>query len=235
AVAVVVVAVVATGGAVLAAAGASLAIGATATTALTVAGGTFTAYSTIQSLRQRDLFNNEISQEEADFNLGMGLGGLFAGPAAKLGGKLGTRVFKPNLAISAADEVASVATVTDDVVQPTGQFYSVAYEMKLANNLYPGKGAYSHFKAANTALDDAISSDAIFANSIKQLGITIPKTPAGTITGNKIPNWVWHHGTDIGVMQLVPQVQHTNGSIFWRTLHPTGKGGMSIWGGGYKR
>ena len=235
AVAVVVVAVVATGGAVLAAAGASLAIGATATTALTVAGGTFTAYSTIQSLRQRDLFNNEISQEEADFNLGMGLGGLFAGPAAKLGGKLGTRVFKPNLAISAADEVASVATVTDDVVQPTGQFYSVAYEMKLANNLYPGKGAYSHFKAANTALDDAISSDAIFANSIKQLGITIPKTPAGTITGNKIPNWVWHHGTDTGVMQLVPQVQHTNGSIFWRTLHPTGKGGMSIWGGGYKR
>ncbi|WP_394345008.1 hypothetical protein [Chryseobacterium taihuense] len=37
-------------------------------------------------------------------------------------------------------------------------------------------------------------------------------------------------------MQLVPKRQHSNipGGIFWNTLHPGGKGGMSIWGGGYR-
>jgi RHS repeat-associated protein len=116
---------------------------------------------------------------------------------------------------------------------PNGRFYSVAYETKLPNTLYPGKSPYIHFKTANTALADAMASDATFANSMKQLGISIPKTNTGTISGGKIPNWVWHHSSEPGVMQLVPQMQHTNGSIFWFTLHPDYRGGMSIWGGGY--
>lgn len=107
--------------------------------------------------------------------------------------------------------------------------------MKLASNLYAGKGPYSHFKVANTSLAEAMASDANFANSMKQLGITVPTTRLGTITGGKISNWVWHHSTEPGVMQLVPQAQHTNGSIFWKILHPGGRGGMSIWGGGYNR
>lgn len=38
-------------------------------------------------------------------------------------------------------------------------------------------------------------------------------------------------------MQLVPKSQHPSipGGIFWNTMHPGGKGGMSNWGGGYKR
>lgn len=116
-----------------------------------------------------------------------------------------------------------------------GSFYSVAFETTISNTLYPLKGPYSHFKAANTALNTAITSDAIFANSMKQLGFLVPKTPSGIITGGKIPNFVWHHGGQPGVMQLVPQRHHTSGSVFWNTLHPGGRGGMSIWGGGYKR
>ncbi|MPR31925.1 RHS repeat-associated core domain-containing protein [Salmonirosea aquatica] len=118
---------------------------------------------------------------------------------------------------------------------PNGNFYSVAFETKIPNSLYPNKGSYSHFKAANTALSEAMATDATFANNMKSLGISIPRTNGGTITGGKIPNWVWHHNTEPGVMQLVPQIQHTNGSIFWNTLHPGGRGGMSIWGGGYRK
>lgn len=70
---------------------------------------------------------------------------------------------------------------------------------------------------------------------MKQFVIVIPTTKTGTITGGKIANWVWHHSTEPGVMQLVPQVQHTNGSIFWKTLHQGGRGGMSLCGGGYNR
>jgi RHS repeat-associated protein len=116
---------------------------------------------------------------------------------------------------------------------PNGKFYSVAYETKLPNTLYPGKSPYIHFKTANTALADAMASDATLANSMRQLGISVPRTNAGTISGGKIPNWVWHHSSEPGVMQLVPQMQHTNGSLFWFTLHPDYRGGMSIWGGGY--
>lgn len=116
---------------------------------------------------------------------------------------------------------------------PDGKFYSVAFETKIPSNLYPGRGAHSHFKAANTALAETMASDVAFANSMKQLGIGVPRSSAGSITGGKIPNWVWHHSTETGVMQLVPQIQHTTGSMFWKTLHPGGKGGMAIWGGGY--
>lgn len=113
---------------------------------------------------------------------------------------------------------------------PSGAQYSVAFEMKLANNLYPGKGYFTHFKAANTSLSSAMISDATFANSMSRLGISIPRSSTGAILGKSPAGWVWHHDVGAGVMQLVPKVQHTTGSIFWNTLHPGGAGGMSIWG-----
>lgn len=121
--------------------------------------------------------------------------------------------------------------------EATGAYYSVAYEMKLAENLYPGKSGYIHFKAANTALAKAIESDSKFAVGISNLGITIPRSSKGTIKGISPANWVWHHNVDEGIMQLVPKSQHPSipGGIFWKTMHPDGKGGMSIWGGGYKK
>lgn len=114
--------------------------------------------------------------------------------------------------------------------EANGSFYSVAYEMKLSSNLYPNIYRGAHFKAANEALDIVISADARFASSMSELGITIPRSPAGSILGKSPANWVWHHDIGVGVMQLVPKYQHTVNSIFWETLHPYGVGGYSIWG-----
>jgi RHS repeat-associated protein len=112
----------------------------------------------------------------------------------------------------------------------TGAQYSVAYEMKLASNLYPGKSYYTHFQAANKSLSNAMASDAAFSTTISKLGITIPRSSTGTIGGTSPTNWVWHHDINAGVMQLVPKSQHTLGSTFWKTMHPNGMGGMAIWG-----
>jgi A nuclease of the HNH/ENDO VII superfamily with conserved WHH len=75
-----------------------------------------------------------------------------------------------------------------------------------------------------------MGSDAAFSSSMSELGISIPTSPAGSIMGRSPSGWVWHHGVENGSMQLVPQIQHTNGSIFWGTMHPGGAGGMAIWG-----
>lgn len=115
---------------------------------------------------------------------------------------------------------------------PDGKFYSVAYEMKLNPTSYPKNTPYMHFKEANTSLNNAMKSNPTFA----ELGITVPKSPTGNIMGKAPADWVWHHDRAEGIMQLVPKSQHPNipGGIFWETLHPdAGKGGMSIWGGGY--
>jgi len=112
-------------------------------------------------------------------------------------------------------------------------YYSVAYEMKLADDLYPGKSSYLHFKSANTSLAETMAADAKFAESMAELGINIPRSSAGSILGKSPTNWVWHHDIGSGMMQLVPKSQHTIGSFYWGIMHPGGKGGMSIWGGGY--
>lgn len=112
---------------------------------------------------------------------------------------------------------------------PNGSFYSVAFEAELPTSLY-SKGYYSHFKSANTSLSNAIATDATFANSMSELGVSIPRSATGNILGKSPSNWVWHHNVNAGVMQLVPKVQHSAGSMFWNTLHPGGVGGMAIWG-----
>lgn len=112
---------------------------------------------------------------------------------------------------------------------PTGQYYSVAYEMTLSKKLYPGVNASRHFTAANKAMLSTLN-----ASTRKSLNIVMKTRSNGSVVMNKSPhNWVWHHDVGNGVMQLVPKPQHTPGSIFWNTLHPGGKGGMAIWGGGY--
>ncbi|MDR3736355.1 MAG: SpvB/TcaC N-terminal domain-containing protein, partial [Acidobacteriaceae bacterium] len=81
-----VVAVVATGGAALAviAPVAAEAVAASGIgTALAVAGGAVTVANTVQSVRRRDLWNNPISREEANYNLGFGVGTALGGAAAK--------------------------------------------------------------------------------------------------------------------------------------------------------
>jgi len=85
-----VVAIVATGGAALAviAPAAAEALAASATvaavgTGLQVAGVGLLAANTVQSVRQRDLLNNPISEDQANFNLGFGLGAAAGGTVAK--------------------------------------------------------------------------------------------------------------------------------------------------------
>ena len=99
AVTVAVVAVVATGGAALAAIApaASAAIASSGVgTALAVTGGAVAVANTVQSVRQRDLWNNPISEEEANFNLGLGIGsfagGALARPVAGAGSALGQSI-----------------------------------------------------------------------------------------------------------------------------------------------
>ena len=124
----------------------------------------------------------------------------------------------------------SLKSASVDAAVADGSYYSVAYETKLPSNLYPGKGYYTHFKAANEALHAAIQADPIFASSIQELGITIPRSATGSILGKSPVNWVWHHDIKVGVMQLTLKAQHTTKSIFWDTMHPNGVGGMHLWG-----
>ncbi|GEM_PF-5210236 len=120
--------------------------------------------------------------------------------------------------------VASVAEVVIEETATEGSFYSIAFETKLSGDLYSGGTYYSHFKAANTALESGMAPEVM-----SELGITVPKSSTGSILGKSPTNWVWHHGTEQGVIQLVPKTQHTVGSPYWGTMHPVGKGGMSLW------
>lgn len=97
-----------------------------------------------------------------------------------------------------------LSTLKTSVSVATGEFYSVAFEAKISSELYPTKGPSTHFRAANNALAEAMSSNVSFASSMEQLKIVVPRTKTGIVSAGKIPNWVWHHSTEPGVMQLVP-------------------------------
>jgi RHS repeat-associated protein len=109
-----------------------------------------------------------------------------------------------------------------------GSFYSAAYEMAL-DALDLGKSRPVQFNRANAALDAAMQADSEFAAQMEEL---IPGVgdSVSSVGGRATPEgWIWHHAEDTGIMQLVPEAQHTPGSIFWDTLHPGGKGGYSTW------
>jgi RHS repeat-associated protein len=116
------------------------------------------------------------------------------------------------------------------VSRPTGAFYSVAYEMRLSPGAYPSLSRGAHFQMANEALLTAMKGDVCVANAMRQLGISLERTPMGLAPRRPPVGWTWHHGTQPGIMQLTPRAQHTTGSIWWDTLHPGGRGGYSIWG-----
>lgn len=114
---------------------------------------------------------------------------------------------------------------------PKASQYSVEFETKLSENLFPGGSYRSHFKASNTALAEAMASDVRFATSMTELGIKIPYGVRGGIKGKSPSGWVWHNSVEPGVMQLVPKLQHPSipGGYFWNIMHPNYKGGNSIW------
>jgi RHS repeat-associated protein len=114
----------------------------------------------------------------------------------------------------------------DDVargVKPGG--YSVAFETTIAKT---GAGTReAHKAAANHDLAGAMS-DKEFGQMLSSLGVK-PVGGTGTPAGFR-----WHHAKDRpGTMQLVPEAQHTSGSIFQDMLHPGGSGGFAQWGRGW--
>jgi hypothetical protein len=108
----------------------------------------------------------------------------------------------------------------------SGRAYSVAFETTLEE---VGAGTRAaHFKAANTALSESLS-----AETLEELGISVPRSNAGTILGESPSGWTWHHVPDQpGVMQLVPRAMH-QGSTWQPLLHPGGVGGFKLWGADY--
>ena len=130
------------------------------------------------------------------------------------------------------------SSVADDMIGassklPDGNFYSVAYRTELSPSSYSGIYRGSHFKEANGLLNQAMLADDVFSKMIDDLGIVIPKRQStGTILPNSPTNWVWHHNTEKGIMELVRKSQHpsTPGGIFWNIMHPNGKGGFALWG-----
>ena len=121
------------------------------------------------------------------------------------------------------------------------EVYSVAYEVKLPDNMYPGMSDARHFQEANKQLHAAFNADAEFAQEMEALypgiiegvqpgkrGAYPRKSPTKDVT--------WHHEVRRkGILQLMPIEQHTAKGKIQSALHPQGRGGMEIWGGERKR
>jgi hypothetical protein len=120
----------------------------------------------------------------------------------------------------------------DARAEPTGEFYTVVFEMRLPRRLRR-KTRTVHFHRANAALDAALRSDPALAALMEELIPGLRASLAKT-KGRRLPqDWVWHHGIEPGTMQLTLVSQHAD-SKFREAFHPKGKGGYAIWGAGKK-
>lgn len=127
---------------------------------------------------------------------------------------------------------------TESVRPPSSPNYSVAYEAQLPEGAFPGRSAEYHFSEANRQLHGAFESDPAFAASMEAQypGIVDGVSPGprgGFPRESPSDALTWHHeATTPGTMQLVPYEQHVAPGPIQGSLHPGGKGGMAIWGGG---
>jgi RHS repeat-associated protein len=137
---------------------------------------------------------------------------LFADLGEVLGGPRPVRAGANAEILATSPNAAETATAD-------GSFYSVAYEMKL-NPADLGRSRPVQLNRANAALDTAIQADPQFATQMEKL-IPGVSDSVSRVGGRETPSdWIWHHDQGAGIMQLVPEAQHTPGSIFWDTLHP---------------
>jgi hypothetical protein len=148
------------------------------------------------------VFHNDLPTSSST-TVGRGLGtGVVAGLGAGLGG--GTP--------------ASVAK----------RGYSVAAEVRLPVSAW-GRGPGVHENVANAMLHDMLLTNPGYRDIMEELipGVTESVSSTG---GRATPaDWIWHHELESGLMRLVPEEQHTSGSIYWRALHPEGYGGYASW------
>ncbi len=112
--------------------------------------------------------------------------------------------------------------------------YSSAFEFQLdPKDLGRSRGV--HFARGKAALIAELEASEDFAQTMEAI---IPGIRDALRGRRNVPKgWTWEHasrstaGGREGVMRLVPRVQHTPGSPFWRLLHPDpgAAGGYSQW------
>jgi RHS repeat-associated protein len=124
-----------------------------------------------------------------------------------------------------------------DTRPPDSPFYEVVYEAKLEPGKdYPGVSAQRHFAEGNRQLHEDMQSDPEFAGRLEAQhpGITehVSPGPKGAFSREPPPGLTWHHAAEEGVLQLMPRAQHRAAGLIQQILHPAGRGGMEIWGGG---
>jgi len=172
---------------------------------------------------------------DADTSTGAYGRGHGAGDAAQvLALFLGLPGGLPGAAAKAPRAIDQTIAATKAARVPSGAHYSVAFEMKL-DSAALGRSRSVHFNRANAALDEAIQSDAQFAQLMERLIPGVGQAVSRTGGRTTPKGWVWHHvassqsGGQTGFMRLVPDTQHAPGSTWWGTLHPGGIGGYSEW------
>ncbi|PQJ78760.1 hypothetical protein [Polaribacter porphyrae] len=94
---------------------------------------------------------------------------------------MGDSNFNKGLAVLAFLPVGKLAKFAR-FAKPNGKFYSVAYEMTVGNNLFPGGSYYQHFSAANRSLFANMSK-----STMMNLGITFHKSKTGAILWGRSP------------------------------------------------
>ena len=121
-------------------------------------------------------------------------------------------------------------------VPPNPGGYSVVAEVKL-NPIDFGRSRTVHFNRANAAFDAELQADATRAAQLESYMPGVGQAVSAN-GGRKTPEgYVWEHAStstafgQSGVMRLVPKVQHTPGSDWWRVIHPDAgaAGGYSEW------
>jgi hypothetical protein len=92
------------------------------------------------------------------------------------------------------------------VAEPSGSFDSTAFESRRSPTPYPGVSRARHFQEANESLLRASDSDRGFAQSMRELGVDLERTPIGLAPRATPAGWTWHHAQQPGAMQLVPRL-----------------------------
>ncbi|MDA8016720.1 MAG: Ig-like domain-containing protein [Thermoanaerobaculia bacterium] len=138
-----------------------------------------------------------------------------------------------NIAESSAARGASNFTAHTALTNlSSGNAYSVAFRTRLPSSAFPGRSRRIHFQESNRLLLEAMDArselDAMMEALIPNLREQLVRPRS--ISREPPYGWTWHHHLDVGFMELVPRVQHTQGGPVQGLLHPNGRGGFSAWG-----
>jgi DNase/tRNase domain of colicin-like bacteriocin len=123
------------------------------------------------------------------------------------------------------------------LLRPNGSpNFSVIVEARLKPGSFTASDA-NHFRQANRQLYEQMQVAPAFAKSleVRYPDITSHVTPGprGGFADTSPPGLSWHHDPyTSGNLQLIPRTHHQAPGPIQNSLHPNGKGGREIWGGG---